>query len=123
MELIGTLNSVLRRRHLHGVVQGKCPVEGTPTTHVSSLPLNNRFPQIEKAFAPGYDPALELAKHSARKPAPAQPLVVEEDGLEWDLDGPWTQHLRRAEQDLIDRIVHGNEVGHYFVLLGPKVCE
>ena len=47
--------------------------------------------------------------------------LVEEDGLEWDLDGPWTQHTRRTEQDLIDRIVQGNEVGHYFVLLGPKV--
>ncbi|KAI1783557.1 hypothetical protein LXA43DRAFT_903328 [Ganoderma leucocontextum] len=76
--------------------------------------------KIEKAFAPGYDPALELAKHAARKPAPSDPQVIEEDGLEWDLDGPWTQHLRRAEQDLIDRIVHGTEVGHYFVLLGPK---
>ncbi|PIL33451.1 hypothetical protein GSI_04074 [Ganoderma sinense ZZ0214-1] len=74
--------------------------------------------KIEQAFAAGYDPALELAKHSARKPT--QPLVEEEDGLEWDLDGPWTQHLRRSEQDLIDRIVQGTEVGHYFVLLGPK---
>ena len=41
---------------------------------------------------------------------------------EWDLDGPWTEHLRREDQDLMDRIVRGSEGGHYFMLLGPKVC-
>lgn len=43
----------------------------------------------------------------------------------WDLEDisswPWTQHLRRDEQNLIDRIIQGKEVGRYFVLLGPKV--
>ena len=96
---------------------GRCP-NHTFSNFLPSLTVPS--PQIEQAFAAGYDPALELAKHSARKPT--QPLVEEEDGLEWDLDGPWTQHLRRSEQDLIDRIVQGTEVGHYFVLLGPKVC-
>lgn len=43
------------------------------------------------------------------------------DELEYETDGPWTQHLRRKEQDWIDRIVQGHEPGHYFVLLGPKV--
>ena len=71
--------------------------------------------QIEKAFAAGYDPALELVKTSKRLSEAAS----NEEGLEWDLD--WTEHLRRDEQDLIDRIVHGNELGHYFILLGPKV--
>lgn len=47
--------------------------------------------------------------------------VVAGEELEWDLEGPWTQHLRRSEQDLIDRIIKGQEVGHYFILLGPKV--
>ncbi|EJF57530.1 hypothetical protein DICSQDRAFT_173867 [Dichomitus squalens LYAD-421 SS1] len=74
--------------------------------------------KIEKAFAGGYDPALELAQHPVRRPT--QPEVFEEDGLGWDLDEPWTQHLRRTEQDLIDRIVKGEEVGHYYILLGPK---
>lgn len=38
-----------------------------------------------------------------------------------NLAGPWTQHLRREEQDDIDRIVRGDEVGQYFIILGPKV--
>ena len=37
------------------------------------------------------------------------------------MDGPWTQHLRRKEQDLVDSIVHGAETGHYYMFLGPKV--
>ena len=76
--------------------------------------------QIEKAFAAGYDPALELAKNAIKKPAETTESSSAES-LDWDLEGPWTQHLRRAEQDLIDRIIQGKEVGHYFILLGPKV--
>ena len=34
---------------------------------------------------------------------------------------PWTEHLRRREQKQIDTIVKGDELGHYYVLLGPKV--
>ncbi|KAI0753092.1 hypothetical protein C8Q80DRAFT_1267533 [Daedaleopsis nitida] len=78
--------------------------------------------KIEKAFEAGYDPALELAKVSSNKHAPS--ILPEESGdavLEpTDADGWWTQHLRRSEQDLIDHIIQGNEVGHYFILLGPK---
>ncbi|RPD57753.1 hypothetical protein L226DRAFT_467874 [Lentinus tigrinus ALCF2SS1-7] len=77
--------------------------------------------KIEKAFEAGYDPALELAKQSTGKRGKAFTSSTEEDEeLGWDLDGPWTQHLRRSEQDLIDRIIRGEEIGHYFVLLGPK---
>lgn len=43
-------------------------------------------------------------------------------GLEDPDSVPWTEHLRRREQDRIDRMVKGEEVGHYYVLLGPKVC-
>jgi hypothetical protein len=43
------------------------------------------------------------------------------EGLEED-EVPWTLHLRRKEQDLVDSVIQGNETGHYFVLLGPKVC-
>jgi len=39
----------------------------------------------------------------------------------FDEDIPWTENLRRKEQDVIDHIIHGEESGHYFMLLGPKV--
>lgn len=74
------------------------------------------------AFAPGYDPALELATHATttkKKKIDTEGI----DKLDFDLDGPWTEHLRRREQDMIDRIVRGAEGGHYFMLLGPKVCN
>ena len=74
--------------------------------------------KIEDAFQPGYDPALELAKPLTTKKAHSDdeltdPLFEEEE--------PWTTNLRRKEQDVIDHIVHGQEPGHYFMLLGPKV--
>ncbi|PPQ87484.1 hypothetical protein CVT25_008220 [Psilocybe cyanescens] len=77
----------------------------------------NVLDKIENAFAAGYDPALELAKaHTTKKVPPdenaADPLFSE--------DEPWTQNLRRKEQDIIDHIIHGEEAGHYFMLLGPK---
>jgi hypothetical protein len=78
---------------------------------------------MEKAFAAGYDPALELATHSGK----LQQAVEEKlDELTFDNDGVRqptmpSGHLRRREQDWIDRIVHGAETGHYYVLLGPKV--
>ncbi|KAK7691757.1 hypothetical protein QCA50_005158 [Cerrena zonata] len=74
----------------------------------------NVLDKIEIAFAAGYDPALELASHGKHR----DPTIPEE--LDWDMDGPWTQHLRRKEQDAVDQIVHGAETGHYFMLLGPK---
>ncbi|OCH86078.1 hypothetical protein OBBRIDRAFT_761900 [Obba rivulosa] len=70
--------------------------------------------KIEVAFAAGYDPALELAAHGKKRQA-----QVPED-FNWGAETPWTEHLRRDEQDLVDRIVHGKEVGRYFILLGPK---
>ncbi|KAJ6624312.1 hypothetical protein B0H10DRAFT_2006782 [Mycena sp. CBHHK59/15] len=77
----------------------------------------NVLNKIEHAFAAGYDPALELATYQAKPLAAGEEPI---DELDFDADGPWTQHLRRREQDWIDAIVHGNEAGHYFVLLGPK---
>lgn len=55
---------------------------------------------MEKAFEAGYDPALEVARHG-------------EDDAE--------EHLRRDEQDYVDRIIAGEDKGHYFLFLGPKV--
>ena len=69
---------------------------------------------MEKAFAAGYDPSLELAK--SHFPDRSESNV---DGDDYDLR--WTEHLRRKEQDTVDHIIHGKEFGHYFMLLGPKV--
>lgn len=78
---------------------------------------------MEEAFSPGYDPALELATHSAKTRHRAQQEEQERMDLELEIEDPepWTQHLRRKEQDVIDLIVKGEEVGHYYVLLGAKV--
>ncbi|KAJ7594947.1 hypothetical protein C8J56DRAFT_928063 [Mycena floridula] len=77
--------------------------------------------KIELAFAAGYDPALELATQHTKK---GRNKDKEEDSeeleLQLDTEIPWTEHLRRKEQDWIDNIVQGEEPGHYFVLLGPK---
>ncbi|KAF4598672.1 hypothetical protein EYR40_007028 [Pleurotus pulmonarius] len=74
--------------------------------------------KIELAFAPGYDPALELA--NASKKSHAQHTHEAESCDDPDAEIPWTEHLRRKEQDLIDRMIKGEEAGHYFILLGPK---
>ncbi|KAF8162361.1 hypothetical protein BJ912DRAFT_1035242 [Pholiota molesta] len=67
----------------------------------------NVLDKIEDAFAAGYDPALELAKsHTRRKAKP--------DDTDIPVD------IRRHEQTTIDQIIWGEEVGHYFMLLGPK---
>uniref|UniRef100_A0A0W0F152 AAA protein C-terminal winged helix domain-containing protein n=1 Tax=Moniliophthora roreri TaxID=221103 RepID=A0A0W0F152_MONRR len=65
--------------------------------------------KIELAFAPGYDPAMEVATNYLKNSTSSE-----------DEEAPWTNHFRRIEQDLIDRIITGEEHGHYFVLLGPK---
>ncbi|KIY50264.1 hypothetical protein FISHEDRAFT_39627 [Fistulina hepatica ATCC 64428] len=82
----------------------------------------NVLDKIELAFAGGYDPALELATRSSKHHEVYDRGV---HGLDsgFDPEVPWTQYLRRKEQDLIDRIVHGHEESHYWVLLGPKVCK
>lgn len=77
------------------------------------------------AFAPGYEPVLELeaASHPSSSgrsknnlgvvpnPKPSFKEEGEEDG----------ERVRRREQDLIDRIVWGLERGHYWLIWGPKV--
>ncbi|KIP11242.1 hypothetical protein PHLGIDRAFT_83667 [Phlebiopsis gigantea 11061_1 CR5-6] len=79
---------------------------------------HNVLVKIEQAFSAGYDPALELANRAANRGTKS---AKDENGVyDWDLDGPWTEHLRREDQDLMDRIVKGGEGGHYFMLLGPK---
>ncbi|KAF8911485.1 hypothetical protein CPB84DRAFT_920164 [Gymnopilus junonius] len=78
----------------------------------------NVLDKIENAFAPGYDPALELAKAHTVKKAPVDDALA--DPILLPADDPWTEDLRRKEQEIIDHIIHGDEAGHYFMLIGPK---
>ncbi|KAI0343706.1 hypothetical protein BDW22DRAFT_1328723 [Trametopsis cervina] len=73
----------------------------------------NVLDKIELAFTAGYDPALELATRAKKH-------EKVEDNNSWDIDIPWTEHLRRNDQDKMDAIVNGQEIGHYFLLIGPK---
>ena len=66
---------------------------------------------MEKAFDPGYDPALEIASHAKRQ------------GHNYSADDPDGEHLRRQEQDFVDRIISGEEKGRYYMFLGPKVLD
>lgn len=78
--------------------------------------------QMEDAFNGGYDPALELATHTVKARGRGEQSGQRPDlELEIGDPGPWTQHLRRKEQNVIDLIVKGEETGHYYVLLGAKV--
>ncbi|KAI0090743.1 hypothetical protein BDY19DRAFT_887226 [Irpex rosettiformis] len=79
----------------------------------------NVLTKIEDAFSAGYDPALELATRAKRRQY-VDPQDPENILLLWDTDTPRTEHLRRKDQDRIDHILHGDEVGHYYLLLGPK---
>lgn len=82
---------------------------------------------MEDAFEAGYDPALELATHSAKAFHRVKQSQQERERPDLELEiqdsEPWTEHLRRKEQDVIDLIVKGEEVGHYYVLLGAKVSS
>lgn len=70
--------------------------------------------QMELAFARGYDPALELASAAKRRNASHQSDASPSEPV-------WPEHVRRREQDLIDRVIRGAEAGQYYMLLGPKV--
>ena len=63
---------------------------------------------MEEAFDPGYDPALEIASHAKKVDAHGH----DDESL----------YLRRQEQEQVDKIISGQEAGHYFMLLGSKVC-
>ncbi|KAK7045536.1 hypothetical protein VNI00_007368 [Paramarasmius palmivorus] len=73
----------------------------------------NVLDKIELAFAPGYDPAMEVGTNYLKK---SQTSSQESE----DPEVPWTEHFRRQEQNTIDSIMKGEEHGHYYVLLGPK---
>ncbi|KIJ51319.1 hypothetical protein M422DRAFT_65324 [Sphaerobolus stellatus SS14] len=60
----------------------------------------NVLDKMEKAFEGGYDPALEVANASKTEHV--------------------SDHLRRKEQDLVDRVIDGSERGRYYLLIGSK---
>ncbi|KAF8608264.1 hypothetical protein BDV93DRAFT_519312 [Ceratobasidium sp. AG-I] len=72
----------------------------------------NVLNKIEAAFAPGYDPALELANH------PSRGGEIDEDGVRSYAQSG--RHMQRKEQTTVDSIMEGKEAGHYFLILGPK---
>ena len=87
--------------------------------HIETSEARHDITQIEQAFQGGYDPALELAvqaRHSLENQHTAD--ATEDVDVMYD---PLTVHLRRKEQDIIDRIIHGNEGGRYFLIFGCKV--
>lgn len=75
--------------------------------------------QIEQAFQGGYDPALELAKQGGH-PSGKGHTTDATDEVDFG-NGTLAVHLRRMEQDILDRIIHGDETGHYYMVLGCKV--
>ncbi|ELU36588.1 AAA domain-containing protein [Rhizoctonia solani AG-1 IA] len=71
--------------------------------------------KIEEAFAPGYDPVLELMSYPSRSGE-----LDEDDGLGVRNYALSTWQVKRKEQALVDSIMEGKEAGHYFLFLGPN---
>lgn len=65
--------------------------------------------KMEAAFAPGYDPALELGTIRNKRHSKTSDGEEKEEG-----------HIIRKEQALVDEIVHGTEVGSYWLIVGSK---
>jgi hypothetical protein len=68
--------------------------------------------KMELAFKAGYDPVLELEKSSTLTALSKAKGAVLDEGED--------ERIRRREQDLIDRIVNGEEVGHCALLSSPR---
>lgn len=86
---------------------------------------------MEGAFAAGYDPALEIGKlrqhkhhmrHVHHKDEDGNDIVQEVDVVDGEEEEPVPTHIKRHEQALVDRIVKGEEVGSYWLMIGAKVC-
>lgn len=78
---------------------------------------------MEGAFAAGYDPALEVGKLHHKKHLldhhrhhPHHTAAKEEED---DEEEPRPQIIRK-EQDLVNKIVRGEMVGNYWLLMGSK---
>lgn len=69
---------------------------------------------MEKAFAAGYDPALDVSKDTRSKRRFLKKTQSEED------EEKTPEHIVRDERALVDRIVGGMEAGRYYLISGPK---
>lgn len=61
---------------------------------------------------------MELEK-AAHAPAAHQSRTLEGKAQE-DRDNAPEERIRRTEQHMIDKIMRGEEKGHYYLILGPK---
>lgn len=75
---------------------------------------------VNSVSAGGYDPVLELEKAAQHGGTQAAATIQGED-QEMTSSEP-DERIRRVEQDIIDRIIKGQDKGHYYLLLGPKGC-
>lgn len=80
-------------------------------------------PQMEGAFAAGYDPALEVGKLHHKKHPHHPGSLFEHEMQETDPSDPHDHphtNIVRKEQQTVDGIVKGENVGNYWILMGPK---
>ncbi|KDN34453.1 hypothetical protein RSAG8_12457, partial [Rhizoctonia solani AG-8 WAC10335] len=69
--------------------------------------------KIEEAFAPGYDPVLELMSYPSRSGEMFIGVHLRNHALS-------TWQVKRKEQTLVNSIMEGKEAGRYFLFLGPN---
>ncbi|KAG8926949.1 hypothetical protein FRC01_008193 [Tulasnella sp. 417] len=118
------LNLLTRVSNGSAFLAGASPVLGAAFTTVIGLAVAfvggifyfewykaNVSRKIEKAFKPGYDPALKLADHGVKIRNGSTSSTAEVD---------WASAIRRQEQAVIDEIVHGIKDGYYIFLMGSK---
>lgn len=93
-----------------------------PVRHSLSLSLLSRT-LVSDAWLPfvgereqGYDPAIDLTTTKTRRTH----LHRRSSDAEGDDKGE-EGHIVREEQEIVDRIVRGEESGSYFMLMGSKV--
>jgi len=90
-----------------------------PSRDILVQPADFR-PQMEGAFAAGYDPALEVGKLHHRKHSKHHAeSVFEHEMQEGEDELPHPEFVRK-EQELVDAIVRGENVGNYWILMGAK---
>lgn len=86
-----------------------------PLSQVGPLSLTPGFPLIANDGRQGYDPAIDLTTTKTRRTH----LHRRSNDTEGDDKGE-EGHIVREEQEIVDRIVRGEESGSYFMLMGSK---
>ena len=74
---------------------------------------------MEGAFAAGYDPALEVGKLHHRKHQQHHPGSIFEYEMQ-EGDEEIHPQIVRQEQEQVNKIVRGENVGNYWILMGCK---